>query len=82
MFNLTDRLSPDEFIDTFFEVNKRDHQRPPHPWDALFRDGRCTKEQLQGWGQGTLLFHETGAHQGILDSIQLPLSGSAPILAA
>ncbi|HET9297499.1 MAG TPA: hypothetical protein VFP18_11455 [Candidatus Binatia bacterium] len=56
MFNLTDRLSPDEFIDTFFEVNKRDHQRPPHPWDALFRDGRCTKEHLQGWAKERYYF--------------------------
>ena len=56
MFNLTDRLSPDEFIDTFFEVNKRDHQRSPHPWDALFRNGECTKEQLQGWAKERYYF--------------------------
>ena len=82
MFNLTDRLSPDEFIDTFFEVNKRDHQRPPHPWDASVSRWPVYQGAAPGLGQGTLLLHQAGADQGILNSIQLPLPGSAPILAA
>jgi hypothetical protein len=48
MFKLDRKLSPDEFIQTFFEANKSDHQRPPHPWETLFRGGKCTKDQLQG----------------------------------
>jgi len=51
MFNLDGKLAPDEFIQTFFEVNKSDHQRPPHPWETLFREGHCTKPQLQGWAK-------------------------------
>jgi pyrroloquinoline-quinone synthase len=56
MFELDHKLTPDEFIKTFFEVNKQDHQRPPHPWDALFREGKCTKEQLQGWAKERYYF--------------------------
>jgi pyrroloquinoline-quinone synthase len=56
MFQLEQKLSADEFINTFFEVNKTDHQRPPHPWDTLFRDGRCTREQLQGWAKERYYF--------------------------
>ena len=48
MFSLDRKLTPDEFVETFFAVNKQDHQRPPHPWEAIFRAGKCTKEQLQG----------------------------------
>ena len=51
MFTLDQKLSPDEFIKTFFEANRQDHQRPPHPWEEIFRNGKCTKEQLQGWGK-------------------------------
>jgi hypothetical protein len=40
MFKLDRKLSPDEFIETFFEANKSDHQRPPHPWETLFRGGK------------------------------------------
>jgi len=56
VFKLERKLDPDEFIETFFEVNKNDHQRPPHPWDALFREGKCTKEQLQGWAKERYYF--------------------------
>lgn len=56
MFKLDHQLDPEEFITTFSEVNKRDQQRPPHPWDALFRDGKCTKEQLQGWAKERYYF--------------------------
>ena len=56
MFTLDHRLGPDEFIEMFFAVNKRDHQRPPHPWDALFRDGKCTRAQLQGWAKERYYF--------------------------
>jgi pyrroloquinoline-quinone synthase len=56
MFKLDRKLSPDEFIETFFEVNRRDHQRAPHPWDVLFRSGQCTREQLQGWAKERYYF--------------------------
>jgi pyrroloquinoline-quinone synthase len=56
MFKLENKLSPDEFIDAFFEVNKKDHQRPPHPWESLFREGKCTREQLQGWAKERYYF--------------------------
>ena len=56
MFTLDRKLSPDEFINSFFEVNRQDHQGPPHPWDSLFREGKCTKEQLQGWGKERYYF--------------------------
>lgn len=56
MFKLQDQLSPDAFINTFFEVNKTDHQRPSHPWDSLFRAGKCTREQLQGWAKERYYF--------------------------
>ena len=56
MFKLDHKLSPDEFIQTFFEANKSDHQRPPHPWETLFRGGKCTKEQLQGWAKERYYF--------------------------
>ena len=56
MFKLEQKLSPEEFIRTFFEVNRNDHQRPPHPWEALFREGKCTREQLQGWGKERYYF--------------------------
>jgi pyrroloquinoline-quinone synthase len=56
MFKLDHKLEPDDFIKTFFEVNKKDHQRPAHPWEALFRDGKCTKQQLQGWAKERYYF--------------------------
>jgi len=56
MFKLDRKLGPDEFIATFFEANKRDHQRPPHPWESIFRSGKCTKEQLQGWAKERYYF--------------------------
>ena len=37
MFKLEEKLDPDAFIETFFEVNKKDHQGAPHPWETLFR---------------------------------------------
>jgi pyrroloquinoline-quinone synthase len=56
MFKLDCKLDPDDFIATFFAINKRDHERPPHPWDALFREGKCTKEQLHGWAKERYYF--------------------------
>jgi pyrroloquinoline-quinone synthase len=56
MFKLDHKLIPDEFVQTFFEVNKQDHQALPHPWDALFREGKCSKEQLQGWAKDRYYF--------------------------
>jgi pyrroloquinoline-quinone synthase len=56
MFQLDHKLEPDEFTKTFFEVNKNDHQRPPHPWETLFREGQCTREQLQGWAKERYYF--------------------------
>jgi pyrroloquinoline-quinone synthase len=56
MFTLDQRLSPDEFIKTFSEANRTDQQRPPHPWDTLFREGKCSREQLQGWAKERYYF--------------------------
>ena len=56
MFELNHKLSPDEFITTFFEVNKKDHERPLHPWDSIFREGKCSKEQLKGWAKERYYF--------------------------
>jgi pyrroloquinoline-quinone synthase len=56
MFKLDHKLTPDEFIEIFFAVNKNDHQRQPHPWETLFREGKCTKEQLQGWAKERYYF--------------------------
>jgi pyrroloquinoline-quinone synthase len=56
MFKLDHKLEPDDFIKTFFEVNKNDHQRPPHPWETLFRGGKCTRAQLQGWAKERYYF--------------------------
>lgn len=38
MFKLDQKLRPDDFINTFFEVNKNDHQRPPHLRDSIYRN--------------------------------------------
>jgi pyrroloquinoline-quinone synthase len=56
MFKLEHKLAADEFITTFFEVNKKDHQRLPHPWETLFREGKCSREQLQGWAKERYYF--------------------------
>jgi pyrroloquinoline-quinone synthase len=56
MLKLDHRLPPAEFIETFFQVNQKDHQRPPHPWETLFRTGQCSKEQLQGWAKERYYF--------------------------
>jgi pyrroloquinoline-quinone synthase len=56
VFKLERKLAPDEFIQTFFEVNKKDHQGPPHPWEILFREGKCTRQQLQGWAKERYYF--------------------------
>ena len=50
------KLSADEFVQTFQDINKKDHQRPLHPWEELFREGKCTKEQLQGWAKDRFYF--------------------------
>lgn len=56
MYTLAQKLSPADFKETFKRVNKEDHQRPPHPWDLLFREGECTKQQLQGWAKERYYF--------------------------
>ena len=56
MFKLDRKLGPDEFVATFFAANKSDQQRAPHPWDTLFRTGRCSAEQLQGWAKERYYF--------------------------
>lgn len=56
MFKLERTLSPAEFKETFKRVNREDHKRPPHPWDLLFREGKCTREQLQGWAKERYYF--------------------------
>lgn len=56
MFKLELKLNPEEFKETFKRVNKEDHKRPPHPWDLLFREGKCTREQLQGWAKERYYF--------------------------
>jgi pyrroloquinoline-quinone synthase len=56
MFKLERKLEPHEFIETFFAVNRKDHQGAQHPWDALFREGKCTKQQLQGWAKERYYF--------------------------
>jgi pyrroloquinoline-quinone synthase len=56
MFQLERKLNPDEFIEKFFAANRQDHQRPAHPWEELFRNGRCSKEQLQGWAKERYYF--------------------------
>ena len=62
MYKLDHRLSPDEFIQTFSEVNKNDHQRTPHPWETLFRGGKCSPRL----GQGTLLLRQKRPDERIL----------------
>jgi pyrroloquinoline-quinone synthase len=56
MYKLERKLSPEEFKQTFVRINKEDHNHPPHPWDLLFREGKCTKEQLQGWAKERFYF--------------------------
>ena len=56
MFHLERKLAPEEFIQKFFEVNRHDHQRPPHPWEAIFREGKATREQLHGWAKERYYF--------------------------
>ena len=56
MFKLDRKLAPDEFIQTFFDANRQDHQRPPHPWEAIFREVKFTREQLQGWAKERYYF--------------------------
>jgi pyrroloquinoline-quinone synthase len=56
MFKLDRKLGPDEFIETFFAVNQKDQQRRAHPWDTLFREGQCSKAQLQGWAKERYYF--------------------------
>ena len=56
MYKLEQKLTPTEFKETFARVNKEDHQRPPHPWDLLFREGKCTRQQLQGWAKERCYF--------------------------
>jgi pyrroloquinoline-quinone synthase len=56
VFKLERQLAPEDFIKTFFEVNKNDHQLPPHPWESLFREGKCSKAQLQGWAKERYYF--------------------------
>lgn len=56
MFKLDNLLEPDEFIKTFVAVNKADRERPPHPWDVHFNEGRCTRKQLHGWAKQRYYF--------------------------
>ncbi|MGH7770768.1 MAG: TenA family transcriptional regulator [Candidatus Binatia bacterium] len=51
MYRLDRRLSPEEFRETFLKVKAGDLKKKDHPWDALFREGKCTKPQLQGWAK-------------------------------
>jgi len=56
MFHLDHKLDPEPFIEKFFEVNRRDHEGPPHPWEKLFRAGKCSREQLHGWAKERYYF--------------------------
>ena len=56
MFKLDRKLAPDEFIQTFFKANQQDHQRLPHPWEVIFRNGTATQDQLQGWAKERYYF--------------------------
>lgn len=56
MFRLEEKLSAQQFAQTFSEVNRKDLQGPAHPWDLRFREGQCTREQLQGWARERFYF--------------------------
>lgn len=75
MFHLDHKLDPEPFIEKFFEVNRRDHERPPHPWETLFREGKCSREQLHGWGKERYYFTKQVPGQGIFDFVQLSIPG-------
>lgn len=51
MYRLDRKLSPEEFRETFLNAKARDLAENPHPWDELFREGKCTRPQLQGWAK-------------------------------
>jgi pyrroloquinoline-quinone synthase len=51
MYRLDRRLSPDEFRQTFLRAKSQDMAENPNLWDSHFREGKCTKAQLQGWAK-------------------------------
>ena len=69
MFTLEHKLNPDEFIKTFFEANRQDHQRPAHPWEEIFRERQMHPGTTARLGQGALLLHQTSADQRIFDPV-------------
>ena len=82
MFKLDRKLAPGEFIQTFFDANRQDHQRPPHPLGGDLSRRQVHQGTTARLGQGTLLFHQAGADQRIFDPLQLPARRRAPHVAA
>jgi hypothetical protein len=63
VFKLERKLDPDDLIQTFFEVNKKDHQRPPPPLGDPVSRGPVHQATAPRLGQGALLFRQGRAHQ-------------------
>ena len=51
MYRLERTLSPDDYRETFLKAKSQYMAEHPIPWDVHFREGKCTKPQLQGWAK-------------------------------
>src|SRR5512146_191857 len=51
MYRLERTLRPDEYRETFLKAKSQYMAEHPIPWDVHFREGKCTKPQLQGWAK-------------------------------
>ena len=51
MYKLAAKLNPEEFRSTFLAAKSEHRGSKVHLWDALFREGKLTKQQLQGWAK-------------------------------
>lgn len=56
MYRLDKKLSPEEFGKTFLELKTQNRVSKPNPWNELLREGKLTKEQLQGWAKDHYYF--------------------------
>ena len=56
MYRLDRKLSPEEFQKTFLGLKTQDRASKPNLWNALLREGKLTREQLQGWAKDDYYF--------------------------
>ena len=72
MVKLERKLDPDEFIQTFSEVNKNDHQRPPIPGRLCFAEASAAGNNSKAGPRNAITSSKTSRRKNIPSFIIAP----------